>query len=60
MAETLLVVESLDKVYGEGVAATHALRGVSFELARGEFASIEVLVAQGSITATRTPKGRTS
>ena len=40
MAETLLVVESLDKVYGEGVAATHALRGVSFELARGEFASI--------------------
>jgi lipoprotein-releasing system ATP-binding protein len=30
----------LDKVYGEGEAATHALRGVSFELETGEFASI--------------------
>jgi len=40
MADNLLVAESLDKVYGEGPAATHALRGVSFELARGEFASI--------------------
>ncbi len=40
MAETLLVAESLDKVYGEGPAATHALRGVSFELERGEFGSI--------------------
>jgi len=40
MAETLLLAESLDKVYGEGPGATHALRGVSFELAKGEFASI--------------------
>lgn len=36
----LLIAESLDKVYGEGTAATHALRGVSFTLAEGEFASI--------------------
>jgi lipoprotein-releasing system ATP-binding protein len=36
----LLVANALDKVYGEGDAATHALRGVSFTLAEGEFASI--------------------
>lgn len=40
MADTLLVADSLDKVYGEGAAATHALKGVSFELQEGEFASI--------------------
>jgi len=39
MAE-LLVAESLDKTYGQGDAATHALRGVSFAVAEGEFASI--------------------
>ncbi len=31
---------NLDKTYGEGEAATHALRGVSFELCTGEFAAI--------------------
>jgi lipoprotein-releasing system ATP-binding protein len=36
----LLLAESLDKTYGEGEAATHALKGVSFTLAEGEFASI--------------------
>ena len=41
MAEkTLLIADALDKVYGSGDAATHALKGVSFELAEGEFASI--------------------
>ncbi len=40
MAEILLRAENLDKVYGSGDAATHALKGVSFELAEGEFASI--------------------
>ncbi len=40
MAETLLVAESLDRIYGEGEAATHALRDVSFELVEGEFAAI--------------------
>lgn len=39
MAE-LLVADGLDKVYGEGEAATHALKGVSFSVAEGEFASI--------------------
>jgi ABC-type dipeptide/oligopeptide/nickel transport system ATPase subunit len=35
VAEPLLLAESLEKVYGTGDAATHALRGVSFELRRG-------------------------
>jgi len=30
----------LDKVYGEGTAATHALQGVSFDLCEREFASV--------------------
>ncbi len=40
MAELLLRVENLDRVYGSGDTATHALKGVSFDLAEGEFASI--------------------
>ncbi|TDB37804.1 MAG: ABC transporter ATP-binding protein [Actinobacteria bacterium] len=40
MAELLLRAENLEKVYGSGDTATHALKGVSFELAEGEFASI--------------------
>jgi lipoprotein-releasing system ATP-binding protein len=37
---TLLVARDLNKVYGEGEAATHALRGVSFDICTGDFASI--------------------
>jgi lipoprotein-releasing system ATP-binding protein len=40
VAEPLLRVEGLDKVYGEGAAATQALQGVSFDLEEGEFASL--------------------
>ncbi|HAL29817.1 MAG TPA: lipoprotein-releasing system ATP-binding protein LolD [Coriobacteriia bacterium] len=36
----LLVADSLEKVYGEGAAATRALKGVSFTVEEGEFASI--------------------
>ena len=36
----VLVAEELAKVYGRGATATHALQGVSFTLAEGEFASI--------------------
>lgn len=36
----LLIAEKLEKVYGSGEAATLALKGVSFEFAEGEFASI--------------------
>ncbi|HET6350514.1 MAG TPA: ABC transporter ATP-binding protein [Coriobacteriia bacterium] len=40
MGETLLSAEGLNKVYGEGDAATHALRDVSFCFDEGEFAAI--------------------
>lgn len=40
MADRLLSAENLDRVYGEGEAATHALCDVSFEFAEGEFAAI--------------------
>jgi putative ABC transport system ATP-binding protein len=35
-----LVVENLDKVYGEGERAVHAVRGVSFATEPGEFVAI--------------------
>jgi lipoprotein-releasing system ATP-binding protein len=37
---TLLVARDLEKVYGEGEAMTHALRGVCFEMCEGDFASV--------------------
>jgi lipoprotein-releasing system ATP-binding protein len=36
----LLIAEGLDKIYGTGDAATHALRCVSFGMCEGEFAAI--------------------
>jgi lipoprotein-releasing system ATP-binding protein len=36
----LLSVRAVDKVYGKGEAATHALRGATFDLAEGEFAAV--------------------
>jgi lipoprotein-releasing system ATP-binding protein len=36
----LLEALELDKIYGEGEASTHALKGVSFDLCVGEFAAI--------------------
>jgi len=39
MAE-LLVADALEKTYGVGDAATYALKGVSFDVGEGEFASI--------------------
>ncbi|MDO8847335.1 MAG: ABC transporter ATP-binding protein [Coriobacteriia bacterium] len=36
----LLVADALEKTYGEGDGATRALKGVSFSVAEGEFASI--------------------
>jgi lipoprotein-releasing system ATP-binding protein len=36
----LLVVDAIEKTYGEGDTATRALKGVSFTVAEGEFASI--------------------
>jgi lipoprotein-releasing system ATP-binding protein len=37
---TLLVATDVSKTYGEGEAATHALRGVSVTMCEGEFAAI--------------------
>ncbi len=37
---TLLVASNLDKIYGEGDAATHALKDMSFTFCEGEFAAI--------------------
>jgi lipoprotein-releasing system ATP-binding protein len=37
---TLVVASDLNKVYGEGDAATHALRGISMSMCEGEFAAI--------------------
>jgi lipoprotein-releasing system ATP-binding protein len=39
-ADTLLTASELQKTYGEGDTATHALRGVTLEMHEGEFASI--------------------
>jgi len=36
----LLVADALDKVYGSGEGATHALREVTFSFAEGEFGAI--------------------
>jgi lipoprotein-releasing system ATP-binding protein len=36
----LLVADDLNKIYGEGEAATHALRGVSLQMCEGEFAAV--------------------
>jgi len=40
MSENLIEIQDLTKVYGSGEAAVHALRGVSLEVARGEFVAI--------------------
>lgn len=40
MADSMVVIEGLGKVYGTGETQTRALEGVSFEIASGEFAAI--------------------
>ena len=36
----MIKVDSLDKIYGKGATATQALRGVSLQVASGEFVAI--------------------
>ena len=38
--ETVLAVENLQKTYGDGEAAVHAVDGVSFEVSRGEVVGV--------------------
>jgi putative ABC transport system ATP-binding protein len=40
MVETLIEINDLTKVYGTGDVAVHALRGVDFQVKRGEFVAI--------------------
>ena len=40
MSENLIEIQDLTKVYGSGDVAVYALRGVSLEVARGEFVAI--------------------
>jgi lipoprotein-releasing system ATP-binding protein len=46
----LLVVDAIEKTYGEGDTATRALKGVSFTVAEGEFASIVGQTGSGKST----------
>ena len=36
----MILVEDLQKIYGHGTSATHALKGVSFEVSAGDFVAI--------------------
>ena len=44
--DTVFVARGVSKVYGQGDATVHALRGIDFDIARGEF--IVLLGASGS------------
>ncbi|MFI1562292.1 ABC transporter ATP-binding protein [Streptomyces sp. NPDC020490] len=47
---TMVRVEDVHKSYGHGAAAVHALRGVSFEVARGELVALEGRSGSGKTT----------
>ena len=45
-SDLVFIARDLTKVYGEGEAAVHALRGVNLDIVRGEF--VVLLGASGS------------
>ncbi|MCM8550499.1 ABC transporter ATP-binding protein [Streptomyces sp. STCH 565 A] len=49
-AETMVRVEGVRKSYGQGGAAVHALRGVSFEVPRGELVALKGRSGSGKTT----------
>ncbi|QTE01421.1 ABC transporter ATP-binding protein [Streptomyces cyanogenus] len=50
VTETMVRVEGVHKSYGAGAAAVHALRGVSFEVPRGELVALEGRSGSGKTT----------
>ena len=50
ITETMVRVENVRKSYGQGAAAVHALRGVSFEVPRGELVALKGRSGSGKTT----------
>ncbi|MBU6530122.1 ABC transporter ATP-binding protein [Streptomyces sp. NPDC057245] len=50
VTETMVRVEDVRKSYGQGGAAVHALRGVSFEVPRGELVALKGRSGSGKTT----------
>ncbi|MFF9817998.1 ABC transporter ATP-binding protein [Streptomyces sp. NPDC014006] len=50
VTETMVRVEDVHKSYGEGAAAVHALKGVSFEIPRGELVALKGRSGSGKTT----------
>ncbi|MFJ8544151.1 ABC transporter ATP-binding protein [Streptomyces sp. NPDC093586] len=50
VTETMVRVEDVHKSYGHGSAAVHALRGVSFEVPRGELVALKGRSGSGKTT----------
>ncbi|MFE1754003.1 ABC transporter ATP-binding protein [Streptomyces anandii] len=50
VTETMVRVENVHKSYGQGAAAVHALRGVSFEVPRGELVALKGRSGSGKTT----------
>ncbi|MGX1478040.1 UNVERIFIED_CONTAM: putative ABC transport system ATP-binding protein [Streptomyces canus] len=50
VTETMVRVEGIHRSFGEGAAAVHALRGVSFEVPRGELVALKGRSGSGKTT----------
>ncbi|MBZ9640501.1 ABC transporter ATP-binding protein [Streptomyces sp. PSKA30] len=50
VTETMVRIENVHKSYGEGAAAVHALRGVSFDVPRGELVALKGRSGSGKTT----------